>query len=195
MGRPAVVLVDNYDSFTYNLAQAFWALGADLTVVENDRIDVAGIQARSPTHLVISPGPGTPERPADLGVSKEVLLTLGPRIPTLGVCLGHQAMVHALGGRIIRAPEVRHGKPSPIVHDGTGLYAGLPQPFAAMRYHSLIADPATLPACLQVTATTEGGLIMGLAHREWPMWGVQFHPESIGTPLGPMLLRNFLRHP
>lgn len=195
MGRPAVVLVDNYDSFTYNLAQAFWALGAGLTVVENDRIDLAGIRALSPSHLVISPGPGTPEHPADLGVSTEVLLALGPRIPTLGVCLGHQAIVHALGGRIVRAPEVRHGKPSLVVHDGTGLYAGLPQPFEAMRYHSLLADPATLPACLQVTATTDDGLIMGLAHREWPMWGVQFHPESIGTPVGPTLLRNFLRHP
>ena len=195
MGRPAVVLVDNYDSFTYNLAQAFWALGADLTVVENDRIDVAGIQALAPTHLVISPGPGTPEHPADLGVSTAVLLALGPRIPTLGVCLGHQAIVHALGGRIIRAPEVRHGKPSAIAHDGSALYAGLPQPFEAMRYHSLLADPDTLPTSLQVTATTDGGLIMGVAHRERPMWGVQFHPESIGTPGGPTVLRNYHSHP
>lgn len=192
MSRRSVLLVDNYDSFTYNLAQALLLLGAEVQVVENDRATLDDLVALDPTHVVISPGPGTPERPEDLGISRQAIAHFGSRIPTLGVCLGHQAIAHQLGGRILRAPEVRHGKPSPVHHDGTGLFVGLPDPLPAMRYHSLTVDPTTVPASLRITAQTADGVIMGLVHREWPLHGVQFHPESIGTPAGPALLSNFL---
>jgi para-aminobenzoate synthetase component II len=191
-GKPRVVVIDNYDSFTYNLAQSLWMAGADAHVFEHDRIDLGGIRALDPTHLVISPGPGTAEREADLGISTRAIAALSPAIPTLGVCLGHQAIAHLFGGRIARAPKVMHGKTSLVRHHGAGIYIGLPSPFPAMRYHSLVAERDTLPECLSIEAETEDGSIMGLRHREWPLFGVQFHPESVGTPDGQRLMVNFL---
>ncbi|MFO7561787.1 MAG: aminodeoxychorismate/anthranilate synthase component II [Enhygromyxa sp.] len=188
-----VVILDNYDSFVYNLYQAIGELtGAAAKVVRNDAITIEGLIAHDPTHLIISPGPGTPEDPAYFGVCRAAILELGPRIPTLGVCLGHQGIAAALGGRIIRAPAVMHGKTSLIEHAGVGLFAGLPSPLRVMRYHSLVVDPETLPEALEVTSRTREGVCMSVAHREWPLVGVQFHPESIGTPEGKVLLGNFL---
>lgn len=190
---PRVVLIDNYDSFVYNLYQSLGELtGVEAKVVRNDRTSVEAITAERPTHLVISPGPGNPEQPAWFGVCREIILTLGRTVPLLGVCLGHQGIGVAFGGRIIRAPRVMHGKTSHVRHDGEGLFAGLESPLEVMRYHSLVIDPETLPASLRVTAATDEGLIMGVAHREFPIVGVQFHPESIGTRSGQRLLRNFL---
>jgi len=191
---PRIVLIDNYDSFVYNLYQALGELtGVEARVVRNDRTSVEAIAAEDPTHLIISPGPGNPEDPEWFGICREVILTLGRTIPLLGVCLGHQGIAAAFGGRVVRAPKVMHGKTSLIRHEGEGLFEGLENPLEAMRYHSLMIDPGTLPASLRVTATTEEGLIMGVAHREHPLVGVQFHPESIGTSSGLRLLHNFLQ--
>ncbi|MBN1206358.1 MAG: aminodeoxychorismate/anthranilate synthase component II [Myxococcaceae bacterium] len=190
---PRVVLIDNYDSFVYNLYQFLGELtGVEARVVRNDRTSVQAIASEQPTHIIISPGPGNPEDPTRFGVCREVILTLGRTVPLLGVCLGHQGIGSAFGGRVVRAPKVLHGKTSRIHHDGSGIFTRLESPLEVMRYHSLMIDPATLPAALRVTATTEEGLIMGVAHEEHPIVGVQFHPESIGTQGGLQLLRNFL---
>lgn len=184
-----ILLLDNYDSFTYNLYQYLAELGAQVEVRRTDEISVAQVEALNPSHIVVSPGPCTPH---EAGVSNEVIRALGPRIPLLGVCLGHQCIGEVFGGRVIRAPEPVHGKTALIQHAGAGILRGLPQPFEAIRYHSLIVERETLPAALAVTAETAGGLIMGLRHREYPIHGVQFHPESIMTRVGKDILRNFL---
>lgn len=190
---PRVVILDNYDSFVYNLYQAVGELtGTAAKVVRNDAITLAELLAADPTHLIISPGPGTPEDPAYFGVCRAAILELGPKIPTLGVCLGHQGIAAALGARVVPAPAVMHGKTSRIEHRGDGLFTGLPSPLEVMRYHSLVVDVDSLPATLEVTSATTDGVCMSLAHREWPMFGVQFHPESIGTSSGQRLLANFL---
>ncbi|MCS6887054.1 MAG: aminodeoxychorismate/anthranilate synthase component II [Chloroflexus sp.] len=184
-----VLLIDNYDSFTYNLYQYLCELGAEVEVVRNDQITVAEVAARHPDRIVISPGPCTP---AEAGISVDVIRELGSQIPILGVCLGHQAIGAAYGGAVVRAPLVMHGKLSSIYHNGQGVFAGLPSPFRATRYHSLIVRRDDLPADLEVTAWTDDGLIMGLRHRSWPVEGVQFHPESIMTEGGKQMLANFL---
>jgi len=189
MTAPRLLLVDNYDSFTYNLVQAFLVLGAVVLVRRNDAITVAEAVALEPTLLCISPGPGTPR---DAGVSIEMIKAFAGRIPVLGVCLGHQSIVEALGGDVVRAGRLMHGKVSMVEHDGRGIFVGVPQPFQAGRYHSLIAKPETLPAVLEVSARTAEGEIMGVRHREFAVDGVQFHPESILTPDGPILMGNFL---
>ena len=189
MDAPRLLLVDNYDSFTYNLVQAFLVLGADVRVHRNDAINVEQALALEPTHLCISPGPGTPH---DAGVSIEMIRAFAGRIPVFGVCLGHQSIVEAFGGDVVRAGRLMHGKVSMVEHDGRGILAGLSQPFQAGRYHSLIAKPETLPAVLEITARTEQGEIMALRHRELVVEGVQFHPESVLTPDGPAMMRNFL---
>jgi para-aminobenzoate synthetase component 2 len=186
---PRLLLIDNYDSFTYNLVQAFLVLGADVLVHRNDAITVEEAEALAPTHLCISPGPGTPH---DAGVSIAMIKAFAGRIPVFGVCLGHQSIVEALGGDVVRAGRLMHGKVSNVEHDGRGIFAGLPQPFAAGRYHSLIAKAETLPKVLEVSARTAEGEIMGVRHRELVVDGVQFHPESILTPDGPQLMGNFL---
>lgn len=185
-----LLLIDNYDSFTYNLVQYLGELGMDVLVRRNDAITVAEAETLSPSHVVISPGPCTP---AEAGISCALIERLGPRVPTLGVCLGHQCIGAVFGGRVIRAPEPVHGKVASIHHHGEGVLAGLPRPFSATRYHSLIVERASLPPTLIVTAETDDGLVMALRHREYPIEGVQFHPESILTAAGKDLLRNFLR--
>jgi len=185
-----LLLIDNYDSFTYNLVQAFMVLGADVRVYRNDAIDVAAARALKPTHLCISPGPGTPY---DAGVSMDMIRAFAGHVPVFGVCLGHQSIVEVFGGKVVRAARLMHGKTSPVRHDGKGLFAGLPQPCEVGRYHSLIAQPETLPQILEVTARTPEGEIMGVRHRELAVEGVQFHPESVLTPDGPRLMRNFLQ--
>ena len=188
-----VLILDNYDSFTFNLFQAVGELiGGHPVVHRNDAVDLDAVEALDPTHVVISPGPGHPDNPRDFGVCGEVIRALGPRIPILGVCLGHQGIVHHLGGEVTRAPTIVHGKMWRIEHDGTGVFAGLPANIEVMRYHSLIAREASLPDTLRVTARTADGLVMGVSHVQWPMHGVQFHPESIGTPQGDTILKNFL---
>ena len=182
-----LLMIDNYDSFTYNLVHLFEELGAEVRVFRNDAITPDEAERLAPSHVVISPGPG---RPADAGVSVEVIRRLGPHVPTLGVCLGHQAIVAAFGGEIGQAHALLHGKSSPIDHDGKGVFAGLPANFEAGRYHSLAAT--TVPAELEVTARTPDGEVMGVRHRELPIEGVQFHPESVLTPLGKELAENFL---
>jgi anthranilate synthase/aminodeoxychorismate synthase-like glutamine amidotransferase len=182
-----ILLVDNYDSFTYNLAHLFGELGAEVHVVRNDATDADEAERLAPSHLVISPGPG---RPADTGVSRELLRRLGSTTPTLGVCLGHQAIVEVFGGEVGQARKLVHGKAAAVAHDGRGLFAGLPDPFEAGRYHSLAAT--RVPADLEVCATTEDGEVMAVRHRELPIDGIQFHPESVLTPAGPDLARNFL---
>ena len=184
-----VLVIDNYDSFVYNLVQELGELGAEPVVHRNDAIDLDGIRAASPDAILISPGPG---RPDDAGISLEVIEQLGADYPILGVCLGHQAIGQAYGGQVVAAPTLMHGKTSAIHHTGAGVFAGLPEPFIATRYHSLVVEPATLPEVLEVTATTDDGVIMGFRHRELPVEGVQFHPESVLTPSGPSLLSNFL---
>jgi anthranilate synthase/aminodeoxychorismate synthase-like glutamine amidotransferase len=184
-----LLLIDNYDSFTYNLVQAFLVLGADVLVHRNDELTVAQALAMSPTHLCISPGPGAPE---EAGVSIEMIKAFAGRIPVLGVCLGHQAIVAAFGGQVVRNWRLMHGKTSPVSHDSRGLFAGLPQPMEVGRYHSLVAAAASLPESLVVTATTADGEIMGVRHRDMVVEGVQFHPESVLTPQGPALMANFL---
>ncbi len=185
-----LLLIDNYDSFTYNLYQYLSELGADVLVMRNDEISAEEAAALAPSHVVISPGPCTPR---EAGVSRAIVERLGPRIPLLGVCLGHQCVGEVFGGRVVRAPEPVHGKVARIRHTARGIFQELPNPFEATRYHSLVVERATLPASLQITAETDDGLIMGLRHREYPIEGVQFHPESILTPAGKDLLRNFLQ--
>jgi para-aminobenzoate synthetase component 2 len=188
--RPRLLLIDNYDSFTYNLVQAFLVLGADVVVHRNDMISVEDALAQNPTHLVISPGPGTPR---DAGVSMRMIEAFAGRIPIFGVCLGHQSLVEVFGGKVVRAARLMHGKVSPVRHDAKGLFVGLPQDFQAGRYHSLIAEPSSIPPVLEVTARTAEGEIMGVRHRTLPIEGVQFHPESVLTPGGPILMGNFLK--
>ena len=184
-----VLVIDNYDSFVYNLVQELGELGAEPVVHRNDAIDVEGIRAEAPDAVLISPGPGRPE---DAGVSLDVIHRLAGELPILGVCLGHQAIGQAFGGEVVRAPSLMHGKTSAIHHDGRGVFAGLPDPFTATRYHSLVVEPASVPDVLEVTARTADGVIMGLRHRTLAVEGVQFHPESLLTPEGPSLLANFL---
>jgi anthranilate synthase/aminodeoxychorismate synthase-like glutamine amidotransferase len=184
-----VLVIDNYDSFVYNLVQELGELGADLIVYRNDDIDVDGIRSASPDAILISPGPGRPE---DAGISMEVVAELGGEIPILGVCLGLQAIAQVYGGEVVAAPTLMHGKTSSVHHGGTGVFAGLPDPFVATRYHSLVVAPETVPDVLEVTATTGDGVIMGLRHRMLAVEGVQFHPESFLTPNGPSLLSNYL---
>jgi anthranilate synthase/aminodeoxychorismate synthase-like glutamine amidotransferase len=189
-----ILLIDNYDSFTYNLVQRLGEIdpGVDLEVVRNDRITLDEIAARSPSHLIISPGPCTPR---EAGISNQVVERFAPHIPMLGVCLGHQCMGHVFGAQIVRADRIMHGKTSLVHHDGKGLYRGLANPFEATRYHSLVIQPGTLPDELEVVARTEEGEIMGVRHRTYPLEGVQYHPESFLTFEGIKLLRNFLESP
>ena len=185
-----ILLIDNYDSFTYNLVQAFLVLGAEVQVRRNDEINVAEAHELKPSHLVISPGPG---RPDDAGVSLAMIEAFKGRIPVLGVCLGHQSIVQHFGGEIVAAKTLMHGKTSSVRHDGNGIFAEMPNPFAAGRYHSLAANRVSVPADLIVTATTDDGEIMGVRHERLAVVGVQFHPESVLTPDGPTLLGNFLQ--
>ena len=187
-----LLMIDNYDSFTYNLVQYFGELGATVRVYRNDAIGVDQIAALAPSQLVISPGPGTP---AEAGVSVEAIRRFAGHIPVLGVCLGHQAIGAAFGGRVVHARQLMHGKVSPVHHRGEGVFRGLPDPVTCTRYHSLAVDRDSLPDCLEVTAWTEDGEIMGLRHRELAVQGVQFHPESILTEHGHELLKNFLEQP
>ncbi len=183
-----IAVIDNYDSFTYNLVQYLGELGSEVSVYRNDAIDPGGLRDLNPTHIVISPGPGDP---SDAGISLDVIRRLGAEIPILGVCLGHQCIGEAFGGRVVRAERLMHGKTSQIYHYADGLFVGLPNPFQATRYHSLIVE-TPLPEVLEVTAFTTDGELMGLRHKHYPIFGVQFHPESILTPEGKRLLRNFL---
>jgi anthranilate synthase/aminodeoxychorismate synthase-like glutamine amidotransferase len=186
---PRLLLIDNYDSFTYNLVQAFLVLGAEVLVHRNDAITVDDARALEPTHLCISPGPGTPK---DAGVSMDMIRAFAGRVPVLGVCLGHQSIVEVFGGHVVRADRLMHGKTSPVDHDGRGVFEGAPRPLQVGRYHSLIAEPQSLPAELEVTARTPEGEVMGVRHRDLVVEGVQFHPESVLTPDGPQLMGNFL---
>lgn len=183
------LLIDNYDSFTYNLFHYLEELGARVDVVRNDAITVADVMARAPEGIIISPGPGRPE---ESGIIEDLIRTASGRIPILGICLGHQAIGSVFGGKVVRAPRVMHGKMSAIEHHGGSVFSGLPSPFQATRYHSLLVERASLPDCLEITGETEDGLIMGLSHRTLPVHGVQFHPESIASEHGHHLLRNFL---
>ena len=187
--KTMVVVIDNYDSFTYNLVQALGKLGARMKVLRNDQVTISQIEALSPTHLLISPGPCTPN---EAGISVDAIRHFAGRIPVLGVCLGHQSIGVAFGARVIRAKRLMHGKTSMIRHDGKGVYKGLPNPFEAMRYHSLIVDVDSLPDFLEPTSWSEKDELMGIRHKEMPVEGVQFHPESIMTPEGERLLKNFL---
>ena len=185
-----VLVIDNYDSFTYNLVQYLGELKAEVRVVRNDEISLEEIAVMSPSHIVISPGPGVPSR---AGISEEVVVGFARTTPILGVCLGHQAIGEAFGGRVVRAPYLMHGKTSEICHDGNTIFEGLPYRFEATRYHSLVVDRDSVPECLEVSATTPDGVIMGLRHRYYPCEGVQFHPESIMTSHGKEMLSNFLK--
>ena len=184
-----ILVIDNYDSFTYNIVQYLGELGADIQVVRNDEITVDEVLKRKPTHILISPGPCSPK---EAGISVEIIKDLAGKIPILGVCLGHQSIGYAFGGDIIRAKKLMHGKTSEIRHDGKGVFKGMPNPFRATRYHSLVIKKETLPDCLEVTAQSEDGEIMGVRHKTLPVEGVQFHPESILTESGKLLLKNFL---
>ena len=184
-----ILLIDNYDSFTYNLVQMMECLNQEVGVYRNDRVDMAHITTMAPSALVISPGPGSPDQS---GISMEAVHRLGPEIPVLGVCLGHQAIAEIYGGRVVKAGRIMHGKRSAIFHDGKSLFGSLPNPFQAVRYHSLIVDPDSLPRCLEVSAWTRQGEVMGLRHREYAVEGVQFHPESILTEEGENILKNFI---
>ena len=188
--KPRLLLVDNYDSFTYNLVQAFLVLDAEVLVHRNDQISIEQARALEPTHLCISPGPGTPY---DAGISMQMIEAFAGRVPILGVCLGHQSLVEVFGGKVVRAGRLMHGKTSPVTHDGKTVYQGMSQPFQAGRYHSLIARPGSLPDVLEVTARTPEGEIMGVRHKTLSIEGVQFHPESVLTPEGPTLMGNFLK--
>jgi para-aminobenzoate synthetase component 2 len=184
-----LLVVDNYDSFVYNLVQELGELGAELDVYRNDAVDVGAIRALAPDAVLLSPGPGRPE---DAGVSLDVVRELAGEIPIFGVCLGHQAIGQAFGAEVVHAPALMHGKTSEVHHGGTGIFEGLPNPFVATRYHSLVLTPATVPGVLEVTATTPDGVVMGVRHRTLPIEGVQFHPESILTDAGPAMLANLL---
>ncbi|PAK48780.1 aminodeoxychorismate/anthranilate synthase component II [Paenibacillus sp. 7541] len=185
-----ILVIDNYDSFTYNLVQYLGELGEEIKVCRNDEIDIEGIQELSPDHILISPGPCTPN---EAGISLDVISHFKGSIPIFGVCLGHQAIGQAFGGKVIRAERLMHGKTSAIHHSGTSVFEGLPNPFTATRYHSLIVEKESLPDCLEITSWTEEGEIMGLRHKDYPVEGVQFHPESIITDHGHQMLRNFLK--
>ena len=188
-----VLVIDNYDSFVYNLVQYLGELGADPVVYRNDAADLAELRAVEPDAVLVSPGPGSPDDPADVGVSSEAVLAFGGAgVPVLGVCFGHQCIGRVFGGEVVRAPHVMHGKTSQITHDGRGLFRGLPDPFTATRYHSLVVARESVPSVLEITAESDDGLVMGLRHRELPIEGVQFHPESILTEAGHSLLENFL---
>jgi anthranilate synthase component 2 len=189
-GHAMLLMIDNYDSFTYNLVQYFGELGEDVRVVRNDEIDLAGIAAMQPDHLVVSPGPCTPN---EAGVSVPLIHEFAGKIPILGVCLGHQSIGQAFGGKIVRAKTLMHGKTSLVSHTGVGVFAGLPNPFTATRYHSLVIERESLPACLEITAWTDDGEIMGVRHKTLAVEGVQFHPESILTEHGHAMLANFLK--
>jgi anthranilate synthase component 2 len=191
--EPRVWLVDNYDSFTWNLAQLIAAAGAEVRVERNDASELSEIEAWSPTHVVLSPGPGSAVHPSDLGVCGPLIAHGRPDRPLLGVCLGHQALAYLLGAEIQQTTPI-HGKASLIRHDGDPLFTGISSPFHAMRYHSLTVAPASLPPALRATAWADDGALMAIAHRERPWFGVQFHPESVGTPAGPAIIRNFLRY-
>ncbi|MBV9849561.1 MAG: aminodeoxychorismate/anthranilate synthase component II [Armatimonadetes bacterium] len=184
-----ILVIDNYDSFTYNLVQYLGEMGAELEVYRNDTLTLADIARMAPECIVLSPGPGTPD---DAGITLDVIREFGPKTPIFGVCLGLQAMGQALGGRVVRAPKLMHGKTSPVLHRGEGVFHGLPSPLEATRYHSLMVERETLPDALRITAETEDGEIMGLKHTSWPLEGVQFHPESVLTEHGKQMLRNFL---
>lgn len=184
-----ILVIDNYDSFTYNLVQLMGELGAELQVVRNDQVSLDDIRAMQPAYIVISPGPGTPD---DAGISLDVIWELGATTPILGVCLGNQTIGQVYGGVVSRAARLMHGKTSMIYHKGDGMFAGVPSPFEATRYHSLIVEEGSLPDCLQITAFTDQGEIMGLRHQDYPVYGVQFHPESILTKFGTRILQNFL---
>ena len=185
-----ILMIDNYDSFTYNLVQYLGELGAQIEVRRNDQTTLEEIERMSPERIVISPGPKTPN---EAGLCLELIKKFAGRLPILGVCLGHQAIGQAFGGKVVRAPQIMHGKTSDIHHDGKTIFAGLPNPFPATRYHSLIVERASLPACLEISATSSDGLIMGLRHKERKIEGVQFHPESVLTAVGKQLLANFLK--
>jgi anthranilate synthase/aminodeoxychorismate synthase-like glutamine amidotransferase len=185
-----IVMIDNYDSFTYNLVQYLRQLGAEVSVFRNDALTLPELTAMNPAGIVISPGPG---RPDSAGISIPAILEFSGKVPLLGVCLGHQAIAKAFGGSIISAKRLMHGKTSTVTSDGKGVFSGIDKPFQAMRYHSLVADPEDLPECLEVTATSEDGEIMGIRHLEHPTEGIQFHPESIMTQVGKRLLRNYLK--
>ena len=184
-----ILMVDNYDSFTYNLVQILGVLGAELLVFRNDHVTLSDVEREKPDGIVVSPGP---KAPTDAGISKEIILTFGPRVKTLGVCLGHQCIGEAFGGKVMRARKVMHGKTSPVHHDGLGLFAGVQSPFEAARYHSLVVDEESLPECLEVTSRTSDGVVMSIRHRESPIEGIQFHPESFMTEQGMKILENFL---
>ena len=184
-----IFLLDNYDSFTYNLVQALGELGAEIQVRRNDQVTVQQIESLAPEAIVLSPGPG---RPRDAGILMETIRHFAGKVPILGVCLGHQAIGEVFGGKVVSAPSLVHGKTAAVLHDGKTLFRGLPRPFAAARYHSLVVDPRSIPSQLEVSATTPDGVVMGLRHRKFPVEGVQFHPESILTAAGPKLLQNFL---
>ena len=185
-----ILMIDNYDSFTYNLVQAFRELGADMQVVRNDQIDVDGIRALAPAALILSPGPGNPD---SAGVTLAAIKEFAGKVPLFGVCLGHQSIAQAFGGRIVHAKKLMHGKTSRIHHDGRGVFAGLEQDFPAMRYHSLAVERESLPDCFEISAETEDGEIMGLRHKTFPIESVQYHPESIGTPEGMKQMQNFVQ--
>ncbi|MEW9103922.1 aminodeoxychorismate/anthranilate synthase component II [Paenibacillus sp. S-12] len=185
-----ILVIDNYDSFTYNLVQYLGELGEEIQVYRNDEIDIQGIEKLQPDHLLLSPGPCTPN---EAGITLDVIAHFKGKIPIFGVCLGHQAIGQAFGGKVVRAQRLMHGKTSPIYHEQQSVFEGLPSPFTATRYHSLLVDRGSLPDCLEITATTEEGEIMGLRHKEYPIEGVQFHPESIITDHGHQMLRNFLK--
>jgi anthranilate synthase/aminodeoxychorismate synthase-like glutamine amidotransferase len=187
-----LLLIDNYDSFTYNLAQYFGELGCELLVKRNDKISFDEVAALAPKHICISPGPCTPRQ---AGISKDLVLRFGPKIPILGVCLGHQCIAEAYGGKVVRASTLMHGKSSMIRHNRKGLLTDLPTPFEAGRYHSLVVERSSFPACLEIIAESDDGEIMALSHRELPVYGVQFHPESVLTPDGKKILARFLLHP
>jgi anthranilate synthase/aminodeoxychorismate synthase-like glutamine amidotransferase len=185
-----ILMIDNYDSFTYNLVQYLGQLGEEVVVRRNDEITLVEIEAMKPEAIFLSPGPCSPEQ---AGITCDVVRTFHTKVPIMGVCLGHQAIGHAFGGRVVRAGRIMHGKTSPILHDGRTIFAGLASPFPAGRYHSLLVERETLPECLEVSAETAEGEVMGLRHRRWPVEGIQFHPESILTPGGKRIIRNFLK--
>jgi anthranilate synthase/aminodeoxychorismate synthase-like glutamine amidotransferase len=190
MSAPRLLLIDNYDSFTYNLVQAFMVLGADVIVHRNDQITIDEAKALKPTHLCISPGPGTP---SNAGMSMKMIAAFAGEVPIFGVCLGHQSLVEVFGGKVVRAERLMHGKTSFVHHDARSILANMPEPFEAGRYHSLIAQPDSLPSTLEVSARTDEGEIMGVRHKTLAIEGVQFHPESVLTPQGPQLMSDFLK--
>ena len=186
-----ILMIDNYDSFTFNIVQYLEQMGEDVVVFRNDKVTVDRIDKLKPQVIFLSPGPGTPR---DAGVTVDVVREFHKTIPIMGICLGHQSIGYAFGGEIVRAGRIMHGKVSPVHHDGRTIFAGLPDPFTAGRYHSLVVRPGTLPSCLEVSARTAEGEIMGLRHKEYPVEGIQFHPESVLTPQGKRILRNFIKH-